>query len=504
MFTEKDIHQIESKGLTSQEVDMQIQNFIKGFPFLNISKPATINDGVVRLKNEEIEAFVKLYEDLNPDSLKFVPASGAASRMFKFLFEFYKEAKDTYANLNEIKDIDVQKFFKSITQFAFYNDLKATIKTSKLEIEDLLKQGKYKEILKYFLFDDGLNYGQKPKGVLLFHKYENDAKTAFEEHLTEGIHYAKSLDNIVKIHFTISPEHQELFSKLFERCKKNYENEFNVKFIISFSQQKPSTDMVAVDLNNELFRNADESLLFRPGGHGALIENLNDLDADIIFIKNIDNIVPDRLKDITVQYKKALAGVLLSYQEKIFKYIDVLENRKYREEIIKEIEEFIKKELCYDFYKDQKLTADFLLEILNRPIRVCGMVKNEGEPGGGPFWVKQSNGAIDLQIVESSQIDAGSEQQMDNVKSSSHFNPVDLVCATKDYKGEKFDLLKYRDSNTGFITKKSKDGKDLKAQELPGLWNGAMANWNTIFVEIPILTFNPVKTINDLLRDEHQ
>ena len=266
--------------------------------------------------------------------------------------------------------------------------------------------------------------------------------------------------------------------------------------------------MVAVDLNNELFRNADGSLLFRPGGHGALIENLNDLEADIIFIKNIDNVVPNKLAETTAKYKKALAGVLLSYQEKIFNYIDKIESEDFNCMMTDEVEQFIKEELHYDFVKYEKMDLGVcrkrLLEILNRPIRVCGMVKNEGEPGGGPFRVIQSNGAISLQIVESSQIDPENTQQMSILKSSTHFNPVDLVCATKDYKGEKFDLLKFRDPNTGFISIKSKDGKELKAQELPGLWNGAMAKWNTIFVEVPIETFNPVKTVNDLLRSEHQ
>ena len=508
MFTEKDIRQIEDKGLTIKEVDNQIQDFVEGFPFLSISKPAIINDGIVRLNDEKITAFVKLFEDLNPDTLKFVPASGAASRMFKFLFEFYENANEQYENISRIEDIEVKIFFTNISQFAFYNDLKSIIKYNNLDIDNLVEQGRYKEILKYFLFEHGLNYGQKPKGVLLFHKYENNVRTAFEEHLTEGINYAKSAHNKVKIHFTISPEHQELFNELFEKSKEDFKEQSGVKFEISFSQQKPSTDMLAVDLNNELFRNTDGSLLFRPGGHGALIENLNDLDSEIIFIKNIDNVVPDKLKDITILYKKALAGLLLSYQEIIFNYINIIESKIFTEETLTDIKQFVKQELCFDFVEYDKFEteacAKYLFEILNRPIRVCGMVKNEGEPGGGPFWVKQTNGIVDLQIVESSQINQGDKNQKEILKSSTHFNPVDLICAIKNYKDETFDLLKYRDLNTGFISKKSKDGRELKAQELPGLWNGAMAHWNTIFVEVPIETFNPVKTVNDLLRPEHQ
>ena len=349
-----------------------------------------------------------------------------------------------------------------------------------------------------------MDYGQKPKGVLTFHKYEKEFRTAFEEHLYEGAFHSKTIENKVNIHFTISPEHSDLFNAIMESKVQQLENKFKVKFDISFSYQKPSTDMVAVDLNNDLFREPDGSLVFRPGGHGALIENLNDLDADIIFIKNIDNVVPDRLKDVTIEYKKALAGVLLSFQQMIFDYIEVLTKEGNKDEILFEIEHFIREELCYQIEGDNKKDKDTMLEILNRPLRVCGMVKNEGEPGGGPFWVKHQEDTTDLQIVESSQIDTNNHEQISILKSSTHFNPVDLVCATKDYKGNKFNLLNYRDSNTGFISKKSKDGRDLKAQELPGLWNGAMANWNTIFVEVPIITFNPVKTVNDLLREEHQ
>jgi len=508
MFTEKDIQQITGKGITTDQVNDQILNFIEGYKLLNVSKLASINDGVICLNEEEINAYIKLYEDLNPDVLKFVPASGAASRMFKFLFEFCEKAKDQYNGLDEIEDADVKRFFENIEKFAFYKELESVIKSKNLKIEELIEQGRYKKVLQYFLFDDGLNYGQKPKGVLSFHRYDDEVNTAFEEHLIEGINYAKSNDNIVKIHFTISLEHQELFNEIFAKCRKNLQEEFGVKFEISFSQQKPSTDIVAVDLDNKLFRNEDGSLLFRPGGHGALIENLNDLDSDIIFIKNIDNVVLNILSDTTVKYKKALAGVLLSYQERIFNYINILESKDINEEVFEEIEEFIVNDLCYDFVKYERMElhthAKFLFEILNRPIRVCGMVKNEGEPGGGPFFIKQSDGSVDLQIVESSQIDKDNEEQLKILNSATYFNPVDLVCAIKNYKGEKFDLLKYRDLNTGFISRKSKDGKDLKAQELPGLWNGAMAQWNTIFVEVPILTFNPVKTVNDLLRPEHQ
>lgn len=501
MITDKDIKQIESKGLSLIDIESQLENFRKGFPYVNIVRPAIISDGIIKLSDTEVNAYEKLYSDLNPDTIKFVPASGAASRMFKFLFEFYESAKEQYESIQEIDNDDVKIFFENITKFAFYNDLKEKLEEHNLDIEELIEQGKIKKILKYFLFEEGLNYGNKPKGVLSFHSYENDNRTAFEEHLAEGVSYVCS-NKMVKIHFTISSEHEELFKNVISDKLKKFEEEHNIKFEISFSQQKPSTDMVAVDLQNELFRNDDNSLLFRPGGHGALIENLNDLDADIIFIKNIDNVVPDSLKKATILYKKALAGILLSYQERIFNYLQMLESNEVDSERLLEIEAFIKKDLCYSF--QQKPDVKNLFDILNRPLRVCGMVKNEGEPGGGPFWVKQIDGVENLQIVESAQIDQSNAKNKAIIKKASHFNPVDLICATKNFKGEKFDLLHYRDLNTGFISKKSQNGKELKAQELPGLWNGAMANWNTIFVEVPIITFNPVKTVNDLLRPEHQ
>lgn len=503
MFSNKDIDQIKSKGLSIIQVENQLNNFKSGFSFLNINRPATIGDGILKLTDKEVEAYEKLYEDIKPNVIKFVPASGAASRMFKLLFEFYESAKNTYSELDEIEDKNVKIFFSNIKNFAFYNDLQESIKIQNKDLSVLLSNGKYKEILRYFLFEVGLNYGHKPKGVLTFHRYEHDTRTAFEEHIVEGASYACNFDKEVDLHFTISKEHKEMFEALVNTKKSIYEKKHAVKLNITFSQQKSSTDVVAVDLNNKLFRNSDGSLLFRPGGHGALIENLNDLNSDIIFIKNIDNVVPDKYKTETVLYKKALAGVLISIQEQIFNYLQILENEYVSSDQLTEIKSFIKNDINVDLYQDE-LDSESLMKILNRPIRVCGMVKNEGEPGGGPFWVKQKDGSIDLQIVESSQIDQNNIDQVNKINSSTHFNPVDLVCSTKNYKGEKFDLLEYRNMETGFISKKSKDGKELKAQELPGLWNGAMANWNTIFVEVPIITFNPVKIVNDLLRPEHQ
>jgi hypothetical protein len=373
-----------------------------------------------------------------------------------------------------------------------------------IEIKD------YPTILKALLQPNALNYGNLPKGLLKFHKYPNQTRTALEEHLVEGAQYARMLNNEVIIHLTVSAEHKDSFQRLIETVKPLYEETHGVKFSIFFTEQKKSTDTIAVDENNLPFRDENKKLVFRPGGHGALIENLNDINGELVFIKNIDNVVPDRLKPQTVLYKKALAGLLISYQSLTFDYLSQLqENDNHSLEFLHEVLDFTINELCIippiEFETSNAAALQkYLISKLNRPIRVCGMVKNEGEPGGGPFWAINPDGSTSLQIVESSQIDLNNASVKNVFNSSSHFNPVDLICGITDVDGQKFDLTKFRDPNTGFITIKSKDGKQLKAQELPGLWNGAMSDWITIFVEVPLITFSPVKTINDLLREQHQ
>jgi hypothetical protein len=341
----------------------------------------------------------------------------------------------------------------------------------------------------------------------LFHSYPEGNRTPAGEHLTEGTYYAKDQNGNVNVHFTVSEEHKPLFKALIAARQSAYGQKLGAKFHTSFSVQKPSTDTIAVDMNNQPFREDDGTLLFRPGGHGALIENLNDIDSDVIFIKNIDNVVPDRLKEGEAHYKNLLAGVLAEMQQRAFYYLEKLDSENVTSEDLTKMLAFTENELCIShsetFSSDDELKT-YLRTKLNRPFRVCGMVKNVGEPGGGPFIVKNPDGTTSPQILESSQIDTNDEKAMNAFKNGSHFNPVDLVCGVKNYKGEKFDLTKFIDKNTGFISCKSKGGKALKALELPGLWNGAMSDWNTIFVEVPVSTFNPVKTVNDLLRAEHR
>ena len=516
MFTEKDIQQINEKGLTIAQVEQQIENFREGFPYLKIRKPAKLNDGIKKPDEKDIEKYISNYEkSLKKEKvLKFVPASGAASRMFRQLFHFmetYKGTQEEYLDMLTNRCFNSNYYlYEKIENFAFINDLKEAIKNSGAIYEDIINKRDYICLLQYLLTEKGLNYGNLPKGLLKFHKYGMETeRTPVEEHLVEGALYANS-NGTVNIHFTISPEHKQLFEEHLKNIMECYEKKFNVKYHIKLSTQDSSTDIIAVNMENEPFRIKEETLLFRPGGHGALLKNLNKLDADIIFIKNIDNVVHERINKPTIKYKKILGGILLAFRKKIHEYIECLNHpENVKKQNLTRITNFMRKELNFIPPKDyeEKSTKEkitYLKERLNRPIRVCGMVRNEGEPGGGPFWVENNEGETTLQIVEMSQINMNDPEKKAIVHEATYFNPVDIVCSIKDYKGKKFDLFKYRDMNTGIISKKSKDGENLKAQELPGLWNGGMADWNTIFVEVPIETFNPVKTINDLLRKEHQ
>lgn len=492
MFSEKDLSQIEARGAKLETILEQIENFKNGFPYMNVIKAATIDDGMIQLGDEKAAKLAKDFDDQIFDKklLKFVPASGAASRMFKSLFAALEEDKI---------DKSVNEFLERLQDFAFYGSL---IKSIGSESAD------HKTILKHLLTAEGLDYGSLPKGLLEFHKYDGFTRTPAEEHLVEGAKYANA-GGKVNLHFTVSPEHRSKFQALIDNVLANYETKFGVKYNISFSEQKPSTDTIAVNLDNTPFRTANGDLLFRPAGHGALLENLNDQDADVVFIKNIDNVVPDSLKEQTIIYKKALASLVLSYQEAVFAFLKMMDGVKISEVDLLEISEFLENELCVEApedYEDYSLEEkkDYCRTKLNRPLRICGMVKNVGEPGGGPFWAENPDGSISLQVVESAQIDLKDPEQKEIFEKATHFNPVDLICTLKDYKGNKFNLLDFRDPKTGFNTQKSQSGRDLKAQELPGLWNGAMADWNTLFVEVPLITFNPVKTVNDLLRPEHQ
>jgi hypothetical protein len=515
MFSEAQLEQIRKHGIRLQDIQKQIENFKQGFEFAKLIKPATIGDGISFFKKEEITDLAGFYDQNSGKKriIKFVPASGAASRMFKGLFSFLEDFSRSNGDINRLLEDksfnSISYFIESLSNFAFYQDLIKVLDKNGTSIEEILQNEEHNIIVDFLLNERGLNYGQLPKGLLKFHKYENDNRTPTEEHLVEAALYGKNDKGKARVHFTISPEHKQLFNAHIEGIVKQYEDAYELKYEISFSEQKKSTDTIAVDKDNEPFLDKNGKMVFRPGGHGALIENLNDLDGDIVFIKNIDNVVPDSIKEETTLYKKALAGLLIQKQEKIFSFLKTLRSNKVDESYLCSIADFAEDELNISLPDSfSKMNSGekkaYLSQHLNRPIRICGMVKNEGEPGGGPFWVRNSKGEISLQIIESSQIDMNDPEQKEISQSATHFNPVDLVCGIKDYRGEKFDLLNFVDPETGFISIKSKDGRELKAQELPGLWNGAMANWTTIFVEVPIITFNPVKTVHDLLRETHQ
>ena len=499
MLTEKDLKQIAQRGITEEQIKTQLKEFETGFPFLKLEAAASVGNGIVAPNESERKLYVKAWEDYKAAGkriVKFVPASGAASRMFKNMFAFVDADYDVPTTDFE------KKYFNEIEKFAFYEALDAVcVKNEGKSIKVLMAEGNYKAVAANMLKADGLNYGQLPKGMLLFHKYAEGSRTPMEEHLVEGALYAAS-NGEAHVHFTVSHDHLAFFKAKVAEKADGFAQKYGIKYDITFSEQKPSTDTVAANPDNTPFREADGSLLFRPGGHGALIENLNEIEADVIFIKNIDNVVPDRLKPETVEWKQVIAGVLVSLQKQAFEYLRVLDNNPSDAQIA-QIAKFVEKNLCTN-PKGQKVDADYLRKKLNRPMRVCGVVKNVGEPGGGPFLTYNQDGTVSLQILESSQIDTNNAEYMKMFTQGTHFNPVDLVCAVKDYKGQPFNLPDFVDKTTGFISSKSKGGKELKALELPGLWNGAMSDWSTIFVEVPLGTFNPVKTVNDLLRDQHQ
>lgn len=514
MFTKEDLRLFKEKGIPEAKIQEQIESFRRGFPYIRLDRPATPGDGILTLESKRAQDLARYYDENRGryKLLKFVPASGAASRMFKHLHTFLTENKDKAEMEAALKKDQgpnsVHAVLRNISAFAFFDELKQAMKNDGKEIRLALDKKEYATILNYLMGPEGLNYASLPKGLLKFHKYQSYVRTSMEEHLVEGTYYVKGDNGKVPIHFTISPEHKEAFKERLETVAPVFEERYGVKFEISFSTQKPSTDTIAVDMGNEPFRKND-MILFRPGGHGALLDNLNDMEADIVFIKNIDNVVPDRLKQETYLYKKVLGGYLIRLRKKVNDYLRSLEENSDDEKLIAETCDFACDELKLSFPKDfhflpEKDKVNILFDQLHRPIRACGMVKNEGEPGGGPFWVRDNDGNVSLQIVESSQMDLKDPAQKKIQSKATHFNPVDLVCSITDYKGEKFDLAEFTDPETGFIAEKSVDGQQIKALELPGLWNGAMAKWITVFVEVPIITFNPVKTINDLLRKEHQ
>lgn len=498
-----DIKQIHSEGLSMERVMDQIALFVRGVSHIELNRPCTVHDGIEIIPPEDEEKLIARYDQAAAAGrcLKFVPASGAASRMFK---EWFRALDEPWKDSEAL----AVSFAEQLGYYSFYDDLRQAIFNSGENIDVLMEEKKYGDILAYILTSRGLQYGQLPKALLKFHKYPEGNRTSLEEHLVEAALYVTDARRISRLHITVSPEHRQPVETFLDRVRPAYEGLFSVTYEIGVSCQETATNTIAVDMDNRPFRSDDGQLCFRPGGHGALLKNLNDIDGDIIFLKNIDNVAPDRGKPVTVRYKKALAGLLLKLQEETFHYLERLAGDRIAEEEMTAIDDFCRDKLHIVFpidYRQWPLEKrkEIWREKLDRPIRVCGVVRNEGEPGGGPCWVQEADGAQSLQIMEEMQVDPRSANQQALWRGATHFNPVDLVCGVRDYEGRKFDLERFVDPGTVSMSIKSEKGRDLKALELPGLWNGSMAKWNTVFVEVPIETFNPVKTVEDLLRPQH-
>ena len=509
LFTEEDRDFLSEKGISPQDAFAQIETFREGIPPVRLSKAAIIGDGIERLDPEQQQRLRRHYRahSSGMQIVKFTPASGAASRMFKALFAFLEDFEPGVHSLEEFlsdgKNRAIRSFYQGIEKFPFYELVRSRIKAGRENQGEFLYA-----FVEQMLSEKGLNYGFYPKGLLPFHKYGDHLATPLEEHLKEGAAYARSEDR-ARLHFTISAQHREMFEAEYAKVESRISGQTGCAFEVGYSYQKGATDTLAVTPENQPFRDRDGRLLFRPGGHGALLENLDEQEADLLFIKNIDNVVPERSLDEIATWKEILGGYLLEVQEQAFRFSRMLEQGALDHDLLKRVRELLEERLnvrmpeAYAGYSlEEKLAV--LKDKLFRPIRICGMVRNEGDPGGGPFWIRDANGNESLQIVESAQVDTGDEKQREIFNEATHFNPVDLVCGVKDAYGNKFNLMNFRDPRQGFITDKTYEGRPLKALELPGLWNGGMAYWNTVFVEVPVATFNPVKTVNDLLKPTHQ
>ncbi|SDG50704.1 DUF4301 family protein [Psychroflexus sediminis] len=507
-FHPNDLSRIQKHELTAEKIEQDLEHLKTGFPKVEIVKPATLEDGIIQLKGEEKAELMRIYQNSNLKVLKFVPASGAASRMFRLLHQFQEEYPASDLSFEEFLNQDrfkpLKGFFESVENLAFYDDLKSALKQKGIEVEDLPKGEKALKLTRQILAKEGFCMSDLPKGLVPFHKYSEEKLTAFEEHFYEALKYAEK-DKKAQLHFTISTDHFDAFQEKLKEIQSKIKDQTKVNFQVDFSFQHPSTDTVCIDASGDLFRDKDGKIVFRPAGHGALVENLNQLKADIVFIKNIDNVSHQNsaVENITssLDYKSVLAGLLIQLQEKAFALLKKLERDSENQELLDEAVSFLRKDLNVHLNIKDKQDVFYFL---NRPIRVCGMVENTGEPGGGPFWIKNEDDSISLQIVEKNQIDLSDPDQKEKMEASTHFNPVDIVCSMRNYRGEAFDLKNFVDRDRGFVADKFVGGEPIKGLELPGLWNGGMALWNTVFVEVPVESFNPVKAVMDLLKPGHQ
>ncbi|MCZ6871924.1 MAG: DUF4301 family protein [bacterium] len=516
-LTPTDRQQLHGRGITEETILDQLSTFKQGIPYTTLHRPCTVGDGIITLPPNDLDRLTRVYAEAAASgrAAKFVPASGAASRMFRPLLigleggerldEPYLTAKAAQHD-NTCRELLL--FIHGLPHFAFYGELQEVMRDNSIDPQQLLAQGPYNALLDYLLTSQGLNYANLPKALLTFHRYSDHCRTPLEEHLVEAAAYIQDDHAQTRLHFTLTPAHYVAVVAHLEAIRQRYERA-GVRFAVTFSSQQPATDTIAVNLDNQPFRDRHGHLVFRPAGHGALLHNLQALAGDIVFIKNIDNVVPDHLKAATYLYKRALGGVLVDVQKEIFTFMSRLQRQDIEDSELNEMLAFANDRLSHIpppglVAGSRQTKAAYLNAIFNRPLRVCGMVQNAAEPGGGPFWVQHSDGSQAVQIVESSQVDLDDAGQRTIMTAATHFNPVDLVCGVRDFQGRPFDLAQFTDPKTGFISRKSYEGEEIKGLELPGLWNGAMAQWNTVFVETPLSTFNPVKNVLDLLRPQHQ
>jgi len=515
-FSDKDLITIEENGLTAEVVNSQLLKLRRGNIPISLVKSASLDNGILHLSSERREQLIKRFDENSTKHsiVKFVPASGVASRMFSQLSLCLENLKLDRINLPDLTNHDgenkyLSTFFEALKnrKFAFYDDLGNTLKEGVEKFDNPSTNNDVKIILEHLLGPKGLNYNSLPKALIKFHKYSDMSVSPIAEHFLEAIMYSKGINNKANIHFTINKNYLREFTIATKELQELFNN-FGYQVNVDFSFQSNNTNTISIQNSGDIVRNKDGNILLRAGGHGSLLENLGDLKADIIFIKNIDNIiVADRLRD-TIEYKKVLCGFLLEIKEKIFSFMDTLSKIVKDSESINEIFCFSNDVLNISFPSgfvdfDLEKKKKILNEKLNKPIRICGMVRNKKEPGGGPFWIYDKNGDISLQIVEKSQIDTSIPEQSEIFNQSSYFNPVDIVCSIKNYHGDIFHLKNYVEDSRYFISEKNYKGEQIKIIEHPGLWNGSMEKWISIFVEIPSSTFNPVKHVNDLLKDPH-
>jgi Domain of unknown function (DUF4301) len=516
-LSDQDLRQIHAHGLTPEQVRRQLRFFAAPPRPICLARAARVHDGIQSIPAAERDAYLDRQAEGARQGrfTKFIPASGGATRMFELLLHYYYHVNQ---DLTAVIDAELAQgahrareflvFHDCLRQFAFYAELQDLCAAQGHNLEDLLAARRYREILFQVLTGAGLHYQDLPKALIKFHAYGNAGRTALEEHLVEAAAYVQDEAGNCRLHLTILPRHRPIFQRFLDRLQPALEERFSCRFTVDFSFQHPATDTLAVDAGNRPFRDSQGHLVFRPGGHGALLENLQSLQGDLVYIKNIDNVVPDRLKEPTVLWKKILGGLLVDLQTEIHRHLRTL-GQNSGSVAVAPILKFAQDRLGLAFPPrilelPDDLARDFLIRALNRPLRVCGVVQNQGEPGGAPFWIQEADGSLSLQIVEKAQVDLTNPEQRAIWETATHFNPVDLVCAFRDDQGVPFDLAEFVDHEAVFICRKSLEGRELKALELPGLWNGGMARWLTVFVEVPITTFNPVKTVFDLLRPEHQ